>query len=512
MPEIEQMDNGISDLNRVSPFKNLPVRIIIPVLFTIILFILTIFLLILPLLEQTMMDGKTEGIKHLTESAWSTLNLYYEKVQRGTLSTSQAKMQAINHLGELRYGPESKDYFWINDMTPRMVMHPYRPDLVGQDISDFKDPTGKRLFAQVVKTVKLKKAGYVDYLWQWKEDSNKIVPKISYVRGFKPWDWIIGTGIYVEDVREDISQITRHLTYTCLLIMVLILLLSGYIIWQSAKANQERINAQEQSHLREKQLLHADKMTSLGILVAGVAHEINNPATSLMLNAPNLKKAWNSFVPILDEHFKKDMNTMVCMMPYNDLSTRIEKMLTSIEDSASRIKIIINELKDFSRPTGTTMEQDIAVNQVVNKTLGLMKTIIKKTTTRFSVTYEAGLPKIEGSPHQLQQVIINLVVNACQAIQSPDQAIQVSTSMDTDAGFIIIEVKDDGPGVKPDDLQKLKEPFFTTKRDSGGTGLGLSISAKIINDHRGLLEFHSKYGKGLTSRVFLPYNKNIEGS
>jgi len=458
MSESENRIHVKTDISDTSIFRNLPIRIIIPVVFTIILFILTIFLLILPLLQKTMMDGKREGIRHLTESAWRTLKLYHDQAEQGILTLDEAQMRAINHLQQLRYGPESKDYFW-----------------------------------------------------QWKEDSEKIVPKISHVRGFEPWGWVIGTGIYVEDVREDITRITRRLTYTCLIIMFLILLLSGYIIWQSAKANQARINAQEQSHLREKQLLHADKMTSLGILVAGVAHEINNPATSMMLNAPNLKKAWNSFYPILDEHFKDDMDAMICMMPYGDLRSRIESMLTAIEDGAFRIKRIINELKDFSRPSGAKLEDSIEVNQVVNKSLGLMKTIIRKTTSSFSVTYEAGLPLIEGSPHQLQQVIVNLLVNACQATVNHKQPIQVSTSMDQETGFIIIEIKDHGQGVQPDDLKKLKEPFFTTRRDKGGTGLGLSISAKIVSDHRGLLEFNSEYGNGMTAKVYLPYQTQEKG-
>ncbi|MBW2655686.1 MAG: cache domain-containing protein, partial [Deltaproteobacteria bacterium] len=336
--------------------KKLPVRIVIPVALTIILFILTIFLLIIPLLEKNMMDGKREGIMHLTESAWSTLDLFYEKALAGEISHKKAKEQAIEQLQQLRYGPDLKDYFWINDMTPNIIMHPYRLDLVGQDVSNFKDPAGKRLFFEMVKIVKKQGAGYVDYLWQWKGNSKKIVPKISYVKEFKSWGWIVGTGIYVEDVREEISTITRKLIYTCSGIMMLFLMLSGYIIWQGTTAEKERTKAMEHSNLRENQLLQADKMASLGTLVAGVAHEINNPATSLMLNAPNLKKAWQSFTPVLDEYYMKNKDAVVCSMPYAELSKRIDLMLKDMEDGAARIKKIISELKDFSRPTETDME------------------------------------------------------------------------------------------------------------------------------------------------------------
>jgi len=484
--------------------KSLPVRIILPVALTLILFILTIFVYIIPMLEKNMMDERRESIMHLTESAWSTLNFFYSKTQTGHMSQEKAQSAAVSQLQQLRYGPELEDYFWINDMTPDMIMHPYRPDLEGHNISDFKDPAGKRLFSTVVNTVKQKNEGFVDYLWQWKSDPEKIVPKISYVKGFPPWGWIIGTGIYVEDVRQEIRIITHRLIFTCSGIMTLFLILSGYIIWQSTKSEKAKIIAMEQSSLREKQLLQADKMISLGILVAGVAHEINNPVTSLMLNAPNLKKAWQAFTPILDEHFSKQENVQICNMSYEDLSNRIALMLTAIGDNSARIKKIITELKDFSRPTGALMDKKIDINQVVKKALSLTHSILKKATNNLSYDLQEDLPKIFGNSQKLQQVIINLLVNASQALENPEQSIHVQTLKKSNPDCIVIEVSDNGPGVKPSDLDKLKNPFFTTRRDHGGTGLGLSISEKIVFDHGGIMEFASEFGKGLCVKILLP--------
>lgn len=485
-------------------FQAFPVRIIVPVAMTLILFILTIFLLIIPLLEQNMMDGKRQATMHLTETAWSTLAMYHDQALQGVFSQEAAQAKAIHHLAQLRYGPDFKDYFWINDMKPRMIMHPYRPDLVGKDIAGFQDPAGTYLFREVVKMVKENRAGFVDYLWQWQEESARIVPKISYVQAFEPWGWVVGTGIYVEDVRMEISAITRKLTWTCLGIMGMVLLLSAVIIQEAAREKKKRLAALEQTRFREKQLIQADKMASLGTLVAGVAHEINNPTTSLMLNAPNLKKAWDAFLPILDTHFAKEPDARVCQMPYPELRRRMDLMLGAIQDGSARIKGIISELKDFSRPSEASMNPGIDVNQVVGKSLDLTHAILKKSTSYLTVDYGVNLPLVQGNFQKLQQVMINLLVNAGQALEGPEQSIHVQTRLNDEKNFLVIEVRDTGPGVTLENLKKMKDPFFTTRRDEGGTGLGLSISEKIILDHQGMLEFSSLPGQGLTARILLP--------
>ena len=493
-----------ADAEKTLFLRTLPVRIVIPVALTILLFVLTIFLLIIPLIEKNMMDDKRESIMHLTDSAWSILRLYHSRYLNGEISEKAAQQSAVEHIKHLRYGPEQQDYFWINTMVPVMVMHPYRPDLEGKDISQFKDPAGKKLFTEMVGLVEKNKSGFVDYLWQWKSDPSRIVPKISYVRGFEPWGWVVGTGIYVEDVREQISSITRHLTYTCLMIMALFISLSGYVIWRSVKVKKAQIQAIEKSRLREKQLIQADKMTSLGILVAGVAHEINNPATALMLNAPNLKKAWAAITPVMEAYYTSHPDTEFCSMPYPELSHRITSMLSGIEDGSARIKQIISELKDFSKPTTAVMDEVVDLDELVQKSVDLMQPHLKKATRHLHVHTAPVLPKVRGNFQKLQQVMINLLLNACQALDSQEESIDITTRADDQAGTAILQVSDTGRGMNEKDLPKITEPFFTTKRDDGGTGLGLSISEKIVSDHDGVLEFQSAPGRGLTAKIILP--------
>jgi methyl-accepting chemotaxis protein len=120
------------------------------------------------------------------------------------LSLEAKQKKAAGLIKALRYGPENKDYFWINDMHPRMVMHPYKPEMDGQDLSDNKDPNGKKLFVEFVNACRDKGEGFVDYFWP-KYGADKPQPKLSFVKLFKEWGWVIGSGLYLEVAEEELK-------------------------------------------------------------------------------------------------------------------------------------------------------------------------------------------------------------------------------------------------------------------------------------------------------------------
>ena len=230
----------------VSPqWKSFLVRIILPTAITIALFLISIFSIVIPTIEKNSLDRKREMIRELTNSAWNILAKFENDEQQGLLTRAEAQKQAIDQIRNLHYGQEMKDYFWINDMHPRMVIHPYRTDLNGRDLSDYQDPNGKRVFVEVVNVVKKEGSGFVNYMWQWKDDKARIVPKISYVKGFAPWGWIIGTGIYIEDVKAEIGLIIRNVIEISLFILVVMAVLLATIIIQSFRAEQQRRIAEQ---------------------------------------------------------------------------------------------------------------------------------------------------------------------------------------------------------------------------------------------------------------------------
>jgi signal transduction histidine kinase len=169
-------------------------KIIVPLYLTYFLLVLCVFIFLLPLIKNQMMDQKKKMIHYLTENTWSLLSEYDQRVKNGELSLEDAQQRAVKRIKNLRYGPERKDYFWIQDMENRVIMHPYLSELEGKDQALFVDEKGKHVFAEFSRMVHENGTGYVEYMWQWKDDKTRISPKISYVKGFSPWRWVIGTG------------------------------------------------------------------------------------------------------------------------------------------------------------------------------------------------------------------------------------------------------------------------------------------------------------------------------
>lgn len=242
-------------------------NIILPTFLTIILFLLSIFLIIIPRFRENIMVGKQQMIKELTNSASSILEKYESDERNGLLSKEEAQKTAISRIQYLRYGDEKKDYFWITDMNPDMIMHPYRNDLNGKSLQFFKDPHGKKLFVEMVKVAGKDGEGYVEYMWQWKDDSTHIVPKLSFVKLFKPWGWIIGTGIYIEDVKKEISSLTKRLILISSGISAIIAFLLTYITLQSMKIERQRKKSNRLLHLSREKYKTLVEATTEGLIM-----------------------------------------------------------------------------------------------------------------------------------------------------------------------------------------------------------------------------------------------------
>jgi len=237
--------------------------------------------------------------------------------------------------------------------------------------------------------------------------------------------------------------------------------------------------------LREAQasLIQSEKLVSLGKLAAGIAHEINNPLGGILIYSHLL----------LEEMDKKS--------PYYENLRKIVK-------ETSRCKDIVKGLLEFARPKEPEMSS-VNINEVVDSSLAIMERQVLFQNIAIKKSYATNLPKIVGDGAQLQQVFMNIILNAAEAMNGTG-SLAICTSLNKDGSFIDVSIADTGHGIREEDKERIFEPFFTTKEVGKGTGLGLSISYSIVQKHQGTIEVQSEVGKGSTFTVKLPVTRKRE--
>ena len=305
--------------------------------------------------------------------------------------------------------------------------------------------------------------------------------------------------------------------YGAMVLVPLLLVLAVTVLWSKtlqkrvaerttalAQEVVERNKALEELRRHQDKLIQADKMTSLGTLVSGVAHEINNPNGLLLLDIPILKRAHGDAGEILEGHFREHGDFMLGGVPYSEMREEIPRILDEMQDGAQRIKRIVNDLKDFARRDDAGQKELIDVEEAARTALRLVDPTIRSATRRFHASFAGTLPRVVGNGQRIEQVIVNLVLNACQALPDPDRKVSLTTGYDPESDMVQVEVRDEGVGIAEEHLPYLADPFFTTRRETGGTGLGLSVSAGIVKDHGGTLLFASSPGEGTTVTLCLP--------
>jgi signal transduction histidine kinase len=269
------------------------------------------------------------------------------------------------------------------------------------------------------------------------------------------------------------------------------------LLWDVTEAKR----AEEEAARHRDELVRADKMISLGILVSGMAHEINNPNHAIGLNVPLVREAWRDAAALLDELAAR-RELRIGRMPWSEARGEVAAMLEDIEHASERIRNIVTELRAYALDHEPGERRNVSVNEIVQSSLRLLGKHIARATKHFELALADGLPLISGNARRLEQVMVNLVINACQALENDEQAIRLATGFDGRRVFIL--VRDEGRGIAPEHLANIRTPFFTTKRAEGGTGLGLPVSDRIAGEHGGELTFQSELGHGTTATLWLP--------
>lgn len=265
-----------------------------------------------------------------------------------------------------------------------------------------------------------------------------------------------------------------------------------------------RKRLEETARQQELKLIQANKMTALGTLVSCVAHEINNPNQLILMNSGLLADAWSDALEILDTHHGEAGEFSLGGLPYTEMRKTLPVLVNDIHDGATRIERIVSDLKDFSRPRASGTAVSFPLNAAVERAVRLLRHFIGRKTARFQMALAEPSPRLRGDPQQVEQVVVNLLVNALEALPDRERGVSVSTFLVAATGGVGLEIRDQGVGIAPEDLDHLCDPFFTTKQANGGTGLGLAITESLVRAHGGRLSFSSAPGNGTCARVLFP--------
>lgn len=336
------------------------ISIILTSILAITLFIITIYAIIIPSFEKNLLEGKKEMLVELTNTAISLLDEYNRSFEDSVVSLKEAQDRAMKNIGQIRYGEEAKDYFWITDMKPVMIMHPYRKDLNNRSLNNYTDPNGKRLFVEAARLVRQEQEGFFTYMWQWKDDSTKIVDKLSYVKGYEPWGWVIGTGIYIEDVKAEMNLMERKLLRITILVSCLIIAVFFFIIRQTYRMEAKRSEAEEDlkvSQLKYRSLVEASTEGTLMIVGEEIIYH-NRKFVSMLDNSEE-----SSVSEKFNDHFKITWEDILSRLPEQGVSANFETSLVKERMTIKDVILTVSKVEFNEQDGYIVIVKDISASQ-----------------------------------------------------------------------------------------------------------------------------------------------------
>ncbi|MBU0973358.1 MAG: GHKL domain-containing protein [Proteobacteria bacterium] len=312
---------------------------------------------------------------------------------------------------------------------------------------------------------------------------------LSVTAMFKNIDWIMM-------FRQDIRDAFHDLWKTQLLTLGIFALGCGAILSVAFTLPRNIVrlisSADKKSEVMNKQVVESGKLATIGELAAGIAHEINNPVAIMVEEA-----GW--IEDLLEEEDLKGAANL----------DEFKRALTQINTQGKRCKEITHKLLSFARKTDSTIN-DVQINDAIREIVSLTAQMARYNNVIIEEKLNEGLPYIRISPSELQQVILNLLNNAIDAMEKSGGIIIIETKISNlEKNHLVISIEDNGPGIPKDNLERIFDPFFTTKAVGKGTGLGLSICYGIIQKMGGKIDVHSQVGLGTKFRIWIPFQEGI---
>ncbi|MBN1382272.1 MAG: PAS domain S-box protein [Deltaproteobacteria bacterium] len=267
----------------------------------------------------------------------------------------------------------------------------------------------------------------------------------------------------------------------------------------------EEKRIRQEIELRLQQMIQSHKLTALGEVVTGVAHEINNPVSFIANNIPLLEEMWSTVEPILASNGASHPDWGDRGVSYVEVCMNMKEIIEEFKIGSNRIKRVVAGLKEFARADEAAPMKPVQIGEVIQGVLIIVGAQVRKTVSRIDLYVDQNLPPVQGHFQKIEQVLANLLINAHQSIPSDRKGRIIITARYLSAHHaVLIEIEDNGIGMAKEVQDRILEPFFTTRRDKEGTGLGLSISYGLVKEHHGIIGVLSRPGIGSRFSIYLP--------
>lgn len=379
--------------------KNMKISIKITLMGILIttLFVIAIVGWILPKMADGLLEQKKTKIKEQSEMAWSIMAHYHALALEDDITEEDAKALAKDAIQSLRYGEEMKDYFWITNMETVMVMHPFSPKLVGKDLSTNKDKNGKKFFVEMTQVAKDSGAGYVDYMWSYKGDDNRIVPKVSYIKLFEPWGWVVGTGMYIEDLKADIAKVRNVLIIVIIsisLVAIAFSLLISSTIKRRLRSTTELMDKISHGDLTVSVTdTSTDEIGTMLVSVNQMLVNLREIVNSVVLSAQNVASGSNQL----------SSTSQTIASGASEQASSAEEASASMEEMSANIRQNADNARETESIALSTAKKSETTGEAVAKTVSAMKAIEEKTSL------------IEEIARQTNMLALNAAIEAARA-------------------------------------------------------------------------------------------------